>query len=148
MKPSEHTVISVVTSGIFYAGTHSWPGTVMCFLSGIFIDLDHHLDFVLNKGRFPWKYPDLWSFAAEEKDGKFFLIFHSYELFAVLWFAVLYFHLDPVWFGMMVGATVHMIADQAANPASPLAYFFIYRLKHGFEKKWVFDSEYYKTLKK
>ena len=148
MKPSEHVVISAVTSGIFFAGTHAWPATIMCFLSGIFIDIDHHLDFVLNKGRFPWKYSDLWSFAAEEKKGKFYLIFHSYELFALAWFLVVHFHLDLIWFGLMVGASVHMIADQAVNPASPFGYFFCYRLKHNFEKKWVFNLDYYKSLKK
>lgn len=148
MKPSEHVVISAVTGGIFFAGTQSWPGTIACFLSGVFIDIDHHLDFFLNKGRFPWKYSDLWSFSAEEKDGKFYLILHSYELFAFWWFLVLYLHPDVLWFGILVGMSVHIIADQAVNPANLLAYFFVYRLKHNFEKKWVFNSEYYKSLKK
>ena len=147
MKPVTHSVISAATSGVFYYYTHSWVGAAACFLSGIFIDIDHILDFIINKKRLPRDYADLWSFCAEEKDGKLYLFLHSYELFIIFWILFFYYPWNDLWAGILIGMTVHVLSDQAANPLRPGMYCLAYRVKHNFSKKWLFNDEFYKTLK-
>ena len=147
MTPTRHTVISAVTSVGFFYFTQSLIGTATCFFAGILIDLDHILDFLIEKKRFPFNYADLWSFCAYEKAGKLYLILHSYEFFVVWWFLVVYYHLNYFWLGLMVGMTVHMLADQISNPCKPWAYFLLCRIKCGFSREIILNEEFYKTLK-
>ena len=147
MKPVSHTILSGVTSAAFAYATHAWWATIVCFLSGIFIDLDHFLDFALHKKKIPFRYKELFAFCADEKDGRMYLILHSYELFALYWLAVTFYQADAVWIGLGVGVTIHMIADQVANPLKPLAYFLSYRIKQGFEKRNIFRPEYYAKMR-
>lgn len=147
MSPTSHAVISAGTSAVFWYATGSVPGAIVCFLSGIFIDLDHHLDYWLNKKELPLDYKKLLYFSEVEKEGKPYLFLHSYELLALLWIAVFYYGLGPVWSGLVLGLSVHMIADQICNPVRPLAYFFIYRLKHGFHRGKLLTEDDYKKRK-
>ena len=146
MSPVSHAVISAVTSVAFGYMTKSCPGAWVCFLSGIFIDLDHHLDYYLNKKELPLNYKKLLSFCEKEKAGKPYLILHSYELLLLLGFWIYYLHLGPLWGGLAVGITVHMIADQFCNPVRPLGYFLIYRIRHGFSREKLLTEAHYKTL--
>ncbi len=146
MSPTKHTIASGVVSTAFFFATHSWEGTLACFLSGIFIDLDHIIDFWIAKNRFPFRYKDLYSFCAFEKSGKLYLLFHSWELLSSLWLLCIFFKMDPVWLGFTVGITTHMIFDAFTNSLRPLAYFMVYRIKHDFSKAAAFPEEDYKKL--
>lgn len=140
MSPTQHTVASGVTSAIFYAVHPSWSATAICFLSGIFIDLDHVLDLYLYKKRLFLGLNDLFNFCGREKGGKLYLILHSYELLVLFWIAIFMFRLDINWLGLGVGLSVHLILDQIFNPMMPLAYFLLYRFKCGFIKKDIVNS--------
>ena len=144
MTPNQHLVASTVTAGIFGAVTRSWEGTLVCFLSGIFIDLDHLLDFYWIKKRMCWSLKELCDFCLKGREGKIYLIFHSYELMAVLWIIVLLFFVNPIGLGLMFGLTVHMFLDQIGNPVYPGAYSWFCRRRFGFQKKIFFKDDFLK----
>ncbi len=146
MSPIAHVVLSSVTTvGVAY-WSKSWAASWACFLGGIFIDLDHCLDFYLAKRRNPFKYRELSNFSLREKDGKLYLIFHSYELLTACWLWTWYGNPPMVWLGFLIGGTIHVIADQVTNPLKPLAYFFVYRLKQRFLKELILKPKFYSQL--
>lgn len=147
MSPTKHTIASGVVSLTFAYVTQSLSGAFFCFLSGIFIDLDHVLDFWIARKRPPFGFRDLHSFCAHAKDGKFYLALHSYELQTVFWLIILSLKLNVVWIGLAAGMTAHLLLDQIFNHrVRPFAYFTSYRFKNGFSGKCVFRKEYYETF--
>ena len=146
MTPSKHVVASGITSAGFAFITQSLPGAVACFLSGIFIDLDHLLDFYLIKRKMCWSLRELHDFCLNIKTGKIYLVFHSYELMAVLWISA-YFYPNSIWIGCLFGMSVHLLLDQVSNPIYPWAYFLLYRMQLGFPKKIFFHEDFIQELK-
>lgn len=53
MSPIKHAAISGVIGLGLAIYLKSWGAGVACLLSGIFVDVDHHLDFIIAKRRFP-----------------------------------------------------------------------------------------------
>ena len=147
MTPAQHLVASTLTAAGFGAVTKSIPGSLVCFLSGIFIDLDHILDFYWAKKRMCWSLKELQDYCLNERSGKIYLIFHSYELLSMLWVIILIFFPNPIGMGLVVGLTVHMILDQLVNPIYPWAYFWFYRSRLGFPKKIFFKEDFLAGLK-
>ena len=147
MRPVEHVAASIVTSGIFYGATGSLPGTISCLISGILIDVDHHLDLWLHEKKFLWKIKDVYHFCDEDRAGKLHLIFHSYELLALFWLILTVLRLGNFWWGIAIGATVHLILDQIFNRLKPGTYFLSYRWQNGFSKACVFPAEHYQKQK-
>lgn len=146
MSPVSHAAISGIVSAVFAVASRSPAGTAACFLSGIFIDVDHAFDYWVAKRKLPFNYDKLFRFCGMERGGKLFLIFHSYEFLALLWAGLFVFPFNVVGLGIAVGLTVHVIIDQLANPLRPWALFFVYRLKHHFEKECVFPKDYYQKM--
>lgn len=147
MSPTAHTIASGVVSITFAYFTRSLGGTLLCFFSGILIDLDHVLDYWIAKKKLPLRYKDLFSFCAYEKMGKVYLVLHSYELHVIFWLAIFYWKLNVLWMGLAVGMTTHLVFDQIVNRClQPLGYFAWNRFKHGFSKKYTFREEHYKKL--
>jgi len=134
MRPIHHIMISGVVTSVLAFWVRSFEALAACFLSGIFIDLDHHLDYLIEKRKIPLSYRKLWIFCHEEHGAKMYLFFHSYELHALLWISIFAFSLGEVWLGLAVGISTHMICDEIVNPIRPLAYFLIFRAKHGFSR--------------
>ena len=143
MKPLYHTFVSVGLASAMYYSTHSWPSAVSCLLSGVLIDIDHHLDYLIIRKEIPWRYKDLHDFCDKPSLGKVYLFFHTYELLALFWFIIFYAHLDFVWVGLALGLTAHMICDQFTNPIKPLFYFISYRMIHAFEKEKLLTEKYF-----
>jgi hypothetical protein len=135
MKPTHHVIISGGVSAVFGFWIQSWSAVFACFLSGIFIDLDHHLDYWLIKKEIPLSYKKLLHFCHQEPDARLYLFLHSYELIFIFWACIYYFEWNAVCLGVAVGVTAHIICDEIFNPMRPLAYFLTYRIKHGFERR-------------
>ena len=145
MRPTSHVIASTVTSAVFFTVTHSWEATLGCFLSGIFIDIDHHFDLWLYKKKILFDIKHIYHFCEKEKKGKLYLIFHSYELLAIFWLCLIGFRLSVLWWGLAVGLTVHIILDQMCNTVTLFTYFLWYRIKKGFAKEALFPPDYYKN---
>jgi len=143
MRPTHHVIISAGVSSIFALWVKSWGAVCACFLSGIFIDLDHHLDYWLAKKELPLSYKKLLDFCTNDHRTKLYLFLHSYELLFLFWLSIYYFDLNVIWLGIAVGMTIHILCDEVANPLRPLAYFLTYRMKNKFERKHFFKKGYH-----
>jgi len=143
MKPSQHVVFSAGLALGVEAAMHSWPASLGCFLSGVLIDLDHHLDYCLVHKKFPFKYQDLVHFCWDAKVTKLYLFFHAYEYLFVLWLSILILHLGKIWTGVAIGLTAHIVCDQFTNPVRPMFYFLTFRLQNQFTKVKIVSDRYY-----
>ncbi len=146
MKPSHHALASAVTSAAFYAVTESTSGTIICFLSGIFIDIDHFFDFWAYKKKLFFTSRELFDYCEKERGGKLTLVFHSYEGWIIFWWALVQFNLGPFWWGLAIGCTTHLALDQWVNPLRLPAYFFVYRWRRGFLKEFLVTPEEFARL--
>ena len=137
MKPVHHVMISTGVTAVFWWWTRSLPGSVVCFLSGIFIDLDHHIDYMLVKKKIPWNYREFEKYFSQHQYwGKpLYLFFHAYEWLILLWGSIFLYQLGPIWMGLAIGLTTHLIADQFYNQIKSFGYFFTYRCFHRFESQ-------------
>jgi len=133
MRARDHVIASTGVSLVFGAAVHSWPATLVCFLSGILIDLDHYLEYYFHRGKFPWRYKDLVDFCMPYKENKVYLIFHAYEHLVILWALIYCFQMNSLWVGMALGLSVHLMFDQFTNPIKPMAYFLIFRAQNKFD---------------
>ena len=133
MRARYHVIVSAGVSLGVQAYFNSWPATTTCFLSGILIDLDHFLDYYIEKKTIPFRYKDLVDFCIDFKGKKVFLLLHSYELLIMLWLLIYLLHLDLAWIGFAIGVTIHMAFDQFTNPIKPLFYFLTYRILNHFK---------------
>ena len=142
MRPKHHVILSTGVSALFAIWIKSKCAIIVCFLSGIFIDLDHHLDYFLARRELPLSYKKLVDFFDNDR-GPIHLYLHSYEMLIMLWFSIYYLSLGNVWVGLAVGLTTHLLCDAIANPFKPIAYFLTYRIKHKFNRKMLFKKEYF-----
>jgi hypothetical protein len=145
MKPTYHVIISGGVTAVFALWVKSKTAVLACFLSGIFIDLDHHLDYFLVRKKLPLSYKKLVDFCDKDQ-GPLYLFLHSYELLILMWICIYYFSLGNVWVGIAVGFTTHILCDEFANPFRPLAYFLTYRIKHKFNRKMLFKKEHFDEI--
>ena len=132
MKPTSHIVISFSVSTILYLTFGSYLMAVSSFLFGIFMDIDHFIEyfydfgFSLNIKRF---------FDLCTKDYVFkktFLFLHSWELFLIYSLIVFISPASEILFGVFIGYAFHLVFDQLGNLSKPLSYSFIYRWKNDF----------------
>lgn len=145
MKPSHHAVVSIGLAAGVWSYLNSPSAAIACVVCGVFIDIDHHLDYWIDQGKFPWRYKDLAEYCPEVNRGKLYLIFHSWELLTLYWMVVYFLRLKGIWLGAAVGVSVHMICDQIVNPFKPLGYFTWYRMKHQFSRRKIFTEDYIKN---
>ena len=140
MKPGNHIIISIGVSVGLYLYFHSFLAAFISFLSGVFIDIDHVLDYILH-GKISLHLVDYYLFSLEKQFSKIFLFFHSFEVIILFWIVISYFKLNLYWICLCIGLTQHLILDSIFNNLnqfiSPHAYFFIYRLIKGFKKEYL-----------
>jgi hypothetical protein len=131
---------SLVISAAVYAYFRSVPAAAASFVTGVFLDIDHILDYFINYG-IKFDVRDFYDCCMQVKFDRLSLIFHSYELIALFWAAIFLFSLGSLWKGMAIGATQHIIFDQLFNrPPYSLRrrrYFLIFRLINKFHKRGV-----------
>ncbi len=107
---------------------------IIAGLTTVLIDVDHVFDYIVSHGRFR-SLKHMFQYCYEGRITRHFLLAHSYEF----WLAaalLLPGRLPHVWtLGFLTGWLVHIFFDQMINPARPLTYFFLYRLRVGFRKE-------------
>ena len=143
MRASYHIAISAGISLGLQATWHSGAATLGCFLSGIFIDIDHYLEYYIFRKQFPFRYKDLVKYCDYNQERKLYLFFHAYEYLFVLGLLICFFHFSKAWLGVTIGLTTHLVLDQWANPIKPLFYFLTFRAKNRFEKTKILSEKYF-----
>lgn len=132
MDFSEHVVISAAGSAAILAGGGGWESAAAFSLCGVFIDLDHFADYWRETG-FNLDIPRFMKYFSGRKAKKLLLFMHGWELPSLVIAVSLALGL-PTWvFWGTAGWLVHLLLDQRYNYLHPLAYFWAFRLKHGFD---------------
>ena len=141
MKLHHHTAISLAGSGAVYLLSRSFSAALAFFLAGIFIDLDHFLEYFYFFGFRGFSVRRFFRAADQHVYRKFFLFLHSYELALVFWVLSLAVIRKPWAWGFALGFTLHIVADHIYNPCVPASYLFCFRLRHRFEGERIFPEE-------
>ena len=145
IKLRYHAIASLGCSVIFYLIFKSFLYSVVCFLAGILVDLDHVIDYVRCTG---WNLDikHFFQFMYEIRYKRLTILFHAWE-FSVL-FVIMIIVTGGNLFVLAVGIgfVQHLIFDQCTNPVKPLAYFITYRLRHKFRKECVLSDVFLASL--
>ena len=130
-----HAISSACAGGAVYAATASPLAAGSCVLAGVFIDLDHLVDFFALAGeRFTVR--GFLAYCNEVRGRRLYLPLHSIELLA-LWALWASGNAHPAGLGALVGGGLHLLLDQVGNRKmgiSPWFYFLSYRALQGFRK--------------
>jgi len=141
MIPLGHALISLTAGGVLYTYSRSLAGVAWFLIASIFIDIDHYIDYVRERG----STLDLGKVYRCLKYGhmkfkKMMIILHSYELLIALWLVVFLFDPNIMWKYAAAGLTLHLFIDQLSNPSLSFAYFFWFRAVNKFETKKIFTQ--------
>lgn len=132
MRLQHHVIISAALGGALYLVTGD---AVMCAAAvgtGIFMDLDHLFDYVREHRR----RLGLRHFFHACHNGHYrrlILVLHGWEWLILLAAAGLAAGWPPWLTGALAGGTLHLAVDQATNGLKPRTYWFLWRLRHGFD---------------
>ena len=134
MNPEYHIAASTIISGIIHALFNSWAITTTSFITGVFIDVDHIIDYAIAHGiRFDIKH--FFRFFYEEKYKKITLILHGWEWLAGLTLAAWLTDWNPWVIGALIGWSQHMIFDKILNISTFSSYSLLWRWNKRFESK-------------
>ncbi len=139
MKLTHHITASIIISAFLFAISKSWIIFTSSLLSGVLIDCDHIFDYF-------WEFNNRFSvkkfFDVHYKGTVLFymVIFHSWELLALLSICAFSMSWNPWIIGVTIGFTQHIVLDQIFNKPSRWIYFFFWRLKNDFNMKKMFPK--------
>ena len=128
MKPPGHAVISLSIGGALWVVTKSPYSLVAAFITGVMIDIDHLVEY--------------YNWFIREDDTRLYYFLHSYELLAPAFLAGYMSGWDPIVLGVSFAFLGHLIADQLANPVTPLTYFITYRAMKGFRRREIIKVDW------
>jgi len=117
--------------------------SIAALVSGIFIDLDHVIDYSLQYG-FPLNFKKFSHACYNDRVRKVHFLFHSWEFLLVLAVAAWISSWDMLIIGTFIGCGQHIILDKINNRASIWSYSFLWRWQHSFEVKSVFPDNFKK----
>ena len=139
IKPQHHLYVSTAAAGVLYLVTNSFLSSLGCILSGVFIDIDHFLEFFLfsNEKLSPSNFV---KFYANIRYKKAYVLFHSYELIVIVWYFTVKSG-NNFFFGISIGYTLHLFFDLIYNPVFWQGYSLLYRIFSGFSKKKFIDED-------
>ena len=131
MKLHHHTAVSLIISGLLYLIFKSWGMAFASLIAGIFIDLDHIIDYLREYG-WPLKIKKFFYVCEENQLNHTILLFHAWEwlaLFCALsWFS----NWNPWITGTFIGLTHHMVMDELWNKSNFRGYSLFWRWKNNF----------------
>jgi len=110
-----------------------------CFLSGIFIDIDHIYDYLREHG-FTFKVKDFIHEFCSGNFNRITLFFHSWELLFLIAIIAWFTKWNPTITGVLIGFGHHLVLDTFYNGNTARAYFFIWRWKRDFKYAQIFPN--------
>ncbi len=144
IRPTGHIICTLTISGFLYFIFRSATAFWVSFLSGILMDIDHILDYYIQK-KITLRMRKIYLWHIKNDYDFLFLYLHSLELVVMLWVAIFVFKLGIFWIALAIGMTQHIILDIFFNPIYTYAYLFLYRLAKGFKKEYILKSTYLKN---
>jgi hypothetical protein len=141
MKLSHHVAVGIGSGILLGVILRSWIAGISCCLVGIFIDLDHLLDFWIERG-FSLSPRKFFDFCFHGTSRKFYDILHGYEFIPFLAWLTTVPSLRQLGWGLTVGYTLHLLGDQIFNThLHRFTYFFSFRLYHRFDWKKIVQTD-------
>lgn len=143
MRPEAHLAISTALFLALGLAFESWSLSVGAFLSGVFVDLDHVPEYLIQYG---WR-PDPRHFlrvflTADKEFRKAYFFLHGWEWLA-LGAAVAWMSGWNGWVtGLWIGWAVHLACDQAFNHVGAWGYFIFWRAAHRFDYPRMFPQHF------
>lgn len=123
---------SAVLAGLGIAAGAPPEVAAASFLAGVFIDVDHWIDYWLMR-RLDLDVQAFFAYFRRPNQSRIFIPLHGYELLALWWTIALAGGLGPWAIGVAAGCSLHLALDQLTNPVHPLGYFLAYRVAVRFE---------------
>ena len=138
MKTTSHIVASAMAGAAAYKIAGSAETAAALFLGGVLIDLDHVLDYlILAKEKHTVR--NFFSWFNDIRWKRIVVIFHAYELYAILLLLAFCFP-DDILTGLATGIGLHLIMDQFGNTQpingirlSRRFYFLLFRYASDFD---------------
>jgi hypothetical protein len=137
MKLHHHTAFSTVISGILYIVFKSWGLAAACFISGIFIDLDHIIDYTREHG-LPFNIKKFFRVNNKAQYNKILLLWHGWE-WLILWgMAAWLTDWNPWITGAFIGFSNHLVLDTFYNSLNLKSYSLLWRWRQDFDFDRIF----------
>lgn len=139
MRLQYHVAISTLIAGVLHLFFKSWAVTISCFMTGIFIDLDHFIDYFREKG---WRL-NIRDFFETCHTGQFeriMLLWHGWEWMALLGISAWLSHWNPWITGAFIGYGQHMIVDALSNSNTVKSYSLFWKWKNNFYFDTIFPN--------
>lgn len=131
MKIKYHIAFSAFFSGILYLIFRSLVLAYVSFLSGIFIDIDHFADYLIEFG-FKFDLKEFFHIYTEKLNKKTYILLHSWELLFVLLTASWLAGWNGWITGIFIGFGQHIILDHLNKPHIKWLYSFLWRWNNKF----------------
>ncbi len=148
MLPSRHVIISFSLGAMIYYLTRSIGAGLACLFSGVLVDVDHIIDFIINSGPKGFSFKEMYWTCIKlphqkesSKIKKVYLVFHAWEIVFLLWLCYVFSHNIYV-LSLAIGYTSHLLLDTGARAFHPLAYSLVYRLKRDFKPIKFFHARF------
>ena len=139
MKPQYHIASSALIAGILYLVFQSWRMALSCFLSGIFIDIDHIYDYLREVG-FPFRVKDFVHAIYNDTLNRMTLFFHSWEVMFLILIIAWLTNWNPWVTGILIGFGHHIVLDKLYTGEHLRTYSFIWRWKRNFHLELLFPK--------
>ena len=124
-------MVSAGLAAVLYAAGAPPSLAATSFLGGVFIDLDHLLDYIIQFGfRLDWRH-FFRSFYERQYD-RIYILLHGWEWAAALGLAGAALG-NPWLLGAAIGFTQHLLLDQATNGGHAAVYSLLWRLAVSFD---------------
>jgi membrane-bound metal-dependent hydrolase YbcI (DUF457 family) len=133
MTLKQHVTITTALTLLLGFFWKNYLGVLLFWLGGIFIDVDHYLDYIRETGDVRISLSRMEEMFLNLKEKKFYGLFHAYELIIIGLFLNFFYVKNDCIYGLLAGLASHIILDALFNPVRARFYFFLYRLNHSFE---------------
>ena len=137
MKIEHHIALSTIISWGLYSLCKSWGLSIASFTAGIFIDIDHIIDYLMVYG-LRVRPKEFMDYFYKEKHRRITLLFHGWEWLLLLGIGAIASDLNLVLTGAFIGYGHHIVSDYLYSRASIRAYSLIWRWNKGFDSKVIF----------
>ena len=131
---------------LFYLVFKSLAGALVCFFSGILVDVDHYFDYVRDRG-LNFNIKRFFRYTYGLQYDQLFIVFHAYEYLVPLALILIISEYNLLLVAASVGFTQHLLFDQFFNPVKPFAYFITYRLKNKCSKRSLLQDDYIASVR-
>lgn len=128
MQVRYHVAASIIVSAVTYALSDSPVMASVALVSGIFIDADHLLDYIVLH-RPPYSIKDFFDrYDTASRLTHALLVLHSWDLLGLWALFAMASDWEPAATGLLIGMGHHLLLDQIFNHPYPFGYFLSFRL--------------------